>query len=421
MDLISTWFEQDKKENNSFVRANLKPLGRSSWDGKIVVLPESFKSDSKLVAGTPGSGKTVLAKNIFFQEIQYFGKKGIVFDAEGQDHHLNQFPNPRPINIFQQHNKETIMRPKGIEEYKCFTPVFANIGEYQPYEEKVGVFPADLTTEEWEELGGNHYLAKLCHENPGFDVHKLYEWVSKELPTTKKDLADSKYDYTFNPLTVEKMKRVLDGLMEKRDVEGRIIKRGFFASNEEQRITSKKLKKWIKDYQVLNFSFYRNRRYARVMASSILRRVYYLRQIGEIPPMTLLVEEADKLAPRGGSELFAGQLNDCIRRGRKFSWNTHIITQHIDSLNDDTSQFCRWKFIGGSITSKDLQTMRKLTNKEIVDKIKKLKFNPAMGIREFIMIYPDNKHYRLFYPFNCPVKTYEEEKYDPRYEEWQKK
>ena len=182
----------------------------------------------------------------------------------------------------------------------------------------------------------------------------------------------------------------------------------FFANTVKEHLDEKELVARLRK-GVTNFNFFDEKEYAKAYTGTILDTVYKARANKIIPPPAIYIEEADLLC-KDAEDYSCKMAIKCVKKGRKHGFNMKFITQRLSSIHHDISENFKYLLIGGNLTSKDLKRLGEITTSEIVSETKALRFQPDKGIRNFILIYPDRKTYKIIrQPHNCAVECYREE------------
>lgn len=399
---------KEKKSRNEYLEEGKIPLGYRTYHHKyfasdeVVTMDETFGSNSTLIIGTPRAGKTVIAKNIWFWKAYFFSerykkKRTIVsLDAEGTEWHLCKFPNPRPEGLFRQvFGHQGI----GVKDLISFSPCFSG-SEINQGDLKYTLYPADLHLRSWNCLGVDRgYIISEAVRKGHADIQSLRKHML-ELPTSKKEAEAQGETYYIHPQIYNKMNQILDNLEED----------NFFTPGE-MRMSKKLILEKMREGNHLNFNFFGEMLYPKVYGGVILENLYNLRAEGNTSAPCVFIEEADNMCKRGDSETpSARMMIKGIRRGGKHGWDVNTITQRLNSLHEDVSDFSKNMIIGGNLTASDMKRLSQLVHPNIVNAVKNIRFNPMKGIREFVLVGADRKYYQTFRSFNCPVATYEEKR-----------
>lgn len=407
---IRNEWNKDRGFGNYFTRLRQIPIGFNSFKGrshhKIITIPEELGSNVTLIVGCPGSGKTTIMKNIYSWQAQFFHRPVVIIDPLGVEHHLSKKKNSQPYGILRKFNDEKIQEPFGIENLNAYSPMFAqedvDVGDIT-----YGFYPTDLDVRDWTSLdmseGAAAIIDEICSRNPNVakDITNLYEFIRGQ-PRSHVSAAAQGQEFFIHASTHDslmKSLRILDHA-------------GFFTKDETLRLQPKDIIEKIKKETVC-LKFFGENKYCRSYLGIIMNHIYNARVKRKIPPPVVAIDEADSVAPAFDKKYDFGSTYQCVkyvRRGRKQGMSMIFATQRFNSLHEDVCDFYKYLIVGGSLTSTDLKRVSYLTNPEIVDVVKRLRFDPSRGIREQLLIRSD-RSYDSFWPFNCPVEMYREAKY----------
>lgn len=403
-------WNKDLGFGNYFTRIKQIPLGYNSFKGKsnlrVITIPENLSYDNIIICGSPSSGKTNIGKLIYSWKSRFYNRPTAIADPTGHEHRMSAIPNQKPRGLLTEFNDEEIQKPFGLTNLIPLSPIFVR-EDIMKGDKVFSVIPKDLDIKSWFSLGVTgrsiDILFDLFEKYPliGEDAEKLYDHI-KQIPTTLKQTEERmKKDEIFLHV------RAVDSLIQNlRTLMGDM----FFGSKD--RLSPKEIIKLLKT-NVLCFNYFYEKGYAKPYDGYIRDVIYKAIASGDLPPIVYVADEADLLYSAYDVKVESSSTYQGIkyvRRGRIHGVCSIFITQRLSSLHEDISGFFTYLIVGGRLTLSDLQRLKRITTPEIVEEVKKLKFDPEHNVRELMLIRND-RTWDTFYPSNCPCGTYKEKRF----------
>lgn len=378
----------ERKRLHSFLKMGKFPLGTknppesygsSIPDEDIVWMrfPEVHSPLSILILATSGYYKTVLMKRIMY----YFHKdgwKGLVFE------------------------------PKTAEWARALRKPFSK-ERLHPFE-KPDILPI------------KPYLPSFIVENIPEDIKNQYEITTTRISDFDKRI----YFYTlkFAPVGVEwlisnikkynspkKLLKAVQGL-RMGSAKGSLVLRlgaleddNFFDPNCKAFDVNTLIKDWRKE-QIPTLSFFsQDSKYISLYTGHILRLIFKLSlQHPEFRKKIIAVDDCQLLVGKEMDEdeyLSVRELIHSITLWRSLGFMMVFSTQSPRLLKTGILDDCKYLLVGRIGNPGFLSDY--IGNPEIIQVIKRLRFQPARHLAEYCLINPDRLTYSTFYPFNPPV------------------
>lgn len=376
-----------------------EPLGDIAWmrypihEGKLI-------SDSILVCGGTGSGKSVTANVILY--FLSLSRPVIDFDWAGEDSHRIYYPNSRP------HNLPPHTPPSGIRAKYLYYPsslsrprknyervVRPNLSKYnQAQLEAIGFSP-----------GAAMYLKNIIRRyGPFKSLSSLYEFIeyfpyndttSKQVRTKiKRGKLVLKHNKvyrsgdTINAQSKESIKKVLPGLMDRK----------IFRLDDKQEIP---FKEWFMAGENMVFSF-NDKLVGRVEIHYWMEQIQRLRKrYKDSPRYFVKIEEAHKVLETNKQKLDE-VIEDFILVCRKLNIGLILVMPEVINLSKrvlaDIKNIVTGKFKGENSTA----LISVLGGDARAKTIPKLKYNRYRNEREMLVHNQDYETFFRFRPYNSP-------------------
>ena len=384
--------------------ANEIPLGMNTFKGisdrPNICLPYETQAGALGIIGLSGTGKSVLNKRIVFY---IFKKKraGLIIDAQGQDHRLNDRPNTNPHPLCWSHGE----KPVGIRNIIKYAPYFTK--SEVDKEDKLFGFPLDkFDTSAFRSINltdkGARAFNRIVKNNPNLTPQEILDSIGS-IPTSDFEFEKAMTDEDFKLKLNIKMNRFVRDALES-DLIDPIERFELFVAKDSKHY-KKNFYKEFDEKKVVVVSFHEFRDFASLYGGELAKEVYeYSRScfkgdINNIAP-AVLIEEADLLLPASDwrkkySSTF--WTLEILKRARKYGTYLILSTQEASGLVAEVKQHLRQYLIGPTITANDHEYFRKIFPTYVTDAIEKL--DPRK--REWMIVY-DKRNFDTFIPYMCP-------------------
>lgn len=369
-------------------------------------------SDTMLIAGGTGSGKSVMRKVI--ECFISMGRPIIDLDWKGSDSHLMHYQNSQPKNIPPQ------TKPMGIPGTYLYYPC---AGSRPKKEYEIAVRPnlAKYNTSQLQALGFSPGAAKyfrtiIKRYGPFKNMEDLYQFIEyfPQDDGKSKSIIRSirsgriklrhhriyKANDTINQNSKESIKKVLPGIMEKKI---------FRLDNKEE--FNFKLH-YLRGQNI--FYSFNDKEVGRVEINFLMKQIEIVRaQYPQSPKYVVFIEEAHKVlakqnkAPGQSGDSISEVLEDFILVCRKIGVGLCLVMPEVKDLGsrvlDDLKNIIVGKFKGdnASILIKTMNDHRSRI-------IPFLKYNRFLNEREMLYYNQDYDHISIFQPFNSPAEIHRE-------------
>jgi hypothetical protein len=389
------------------------PLGIDRETGELVwmrapIINGRHISDTVLVCGGTGSGKSVTAKNIICH--MSIVRPIMVFDWAGQDSYLMKYPNSQPYNLAAN------IRPFGIKGTYLYYPT-KDARPRMPYERIVMPNLCKYNQDQLEALGfspgaAKYFMNILKRYGPFKNLNTLYDFIEK-FPVRENDSRyvlnalksgkmhikhHKKYKLgdTINGQSKESIKKILP----------RIIDSGVFRLDNRYEFPFEK--SFISGENLI-FSF-NSKEVGRVEINYYMKRIEIIRKnVWNSPKYFVMIEEAHKVLMKSGEKV-SEVIDDFILVCRKLGIGLILIMPTVldiagQVLNDFKRIISsRFKGENASILIRSIADSRA----RCIPYLKFNRFAGAQGSREMFYYDSDYGMARRFFPFNSPCEIHRE-------------
>ena len=287
---------------------------RGNNDVKVLLNPEMLLPYHVAVLGATGSGKSY-AVGVIVEELLERGMPVVAVDPHGEYKWFSR----------ENDNPEDVERAKRIGlTLKGFPTTVYSLGEDEGRKLSIGI--SDLNPYALAEvcdLSGAQsdllYLAFKKVDGEGYGLEELVSAVKA---------AAEEWGFQRNTLmaTLRKIQALNEFVFFGGNVDvGGLVKPGRLS--------------------VLDLSGNVDERVRRTIVGVVLEKIFTARRRGEIPPLTIVVEESHRFAPQGAGGYCGSVLRRIAREGRKFGVTLCLTSQRVAGLDKDILTQCGTKII----------------------------------------------------------------------------
>jgi hypothetical protein len=396
---------------NFWITKNKIPLGTLVDNPSETVYKRLPKiSDTIIIAGMPGSGKSVSARLLIWFIAQT--RVTVVFDWEGEDHKHSNKPNSKPDNL------PPYTQAAGVRR----SLYFSYVTNHEPHQIKV---TPNLQHYNYNELrclgfapGAAMKLKEIISEygpekNPFKNLDELFDFI-KAFPTNERAASIAwknrdnrkKRNYNQNDTIATQTKDSLVTHLYN------IKEKELFCLDDHNYPNFIGL--LAKDYNLF-FDFGGEIDVARIEITKFYEDlIAYRKKYPEGVKPYIFIEESDRLVPsrsddkeeKKKSEYVILRMVEFYKRARKHGLGQGLITPSFSNLNRTLRTLCR-EFLFGELAGEDLWAVKERCGDEAYFTVKYLKFNRYKNIREFAYLDEFKNRWKLI-PYACPQEMHRE-------------